>query len=104
VGPGLAERLALAAKDPDCELTREARIAALRSAVPSPDPTVAAERLPRRGLALLAPFVPREVGAAWLAGMAPHRPGYHPPPDLLAHLHRVASTPAAHEEASSWRT
>ncbi|MGD8859799.1 MAG: hypothetical protein PVI30_07295 [Myxococcales bacterium] len=81
-------------------LDRDARRRWLKAAL-APHPTLASEqgRRPARALSLLASQAPRALGARWLSGAPLPRPGYRPPPDLLALLRRVATQPASGGQA-----
>jgi hypothetical protein len=102
--PGLAADLAAAVESKLEALralegkARERAIAAMAAGLrPSIDPGAT---LPARAAAILAPEVPREVGARWIDGAPPPRAGFRAHASLRATLRRLArrDTESAHRD------
>lgn len=100
LAPGLEARLERYARAVRAALDTDREGAIRRVASDARALPVEGRRESRRVLAVLATEVPRERGAAWLAAVPRHRPGWSAAPDLKAMLLRSAG-PSGEARAAS---
>jgi hypothetical protein len=91
LAPGLARRFSAAIRELDA-LERGHRHARLRATVAKLAAIPTDARLPPRAAAVLAPEVPREIGARWMASAPPVRRGFRVHRSLKTSLRRLAAS------------